>query len=63
MKQIKHNFSYPGLGKTPWVDLGGGGGGGGGEEAKNQLFQNMVMLHIKLKGIGMHQHGSQYFAH
>ena len=30
---------------NPWVDLGGG------VEGKIKLFQNMVMLHIKLKGI------------
>ena len=29
----------------PWVDLGGG------VKGKIKLFQNMVMLHIKLKGI------------
>ena len=29
-------------GMTPWMDLGDGA------EAKIQLFQNMVMLHIKL---------------
>ena len=28
----------------PWVDLGGG------VKGKIKLFQNMVMLHIKLKG-------------
>ena len=28
-----------------------GGGGGTDRETKNQLSQNMVMLHIKLKGI------------
>ena len=30
---------------VPWVDLGGG------VKGKIKLFQNMVMLHIKLKGI------------
>ena len=30
---------------------------------KNQLFQNMVMLHIKLKVINVRQHISKYFAH
>ena len=29
----------------PWLDLEGG------KEAKIQLFQNMVMFHIKLKGM------------
>ena len=29
----------------PWVDLGGG------VKGKIKLFQNMVMLHIELKGI------------
>ena len=29
----------------PWVDLGGG------VKGKIKLFQNMVLLHIKLKGI------------
>ena len=29
----------------PWVDLGGG------VKGKIKLYQNMVMLHIKLKGI------------
>ena len=51
-------FKFKDLGTTPCVDLGGGGA-----EAKNQHFQNMVMLHIKLKGTGMHEHSSKYFAH
>ena len=32
------------MGTPPWVDFGGR------TEAEIQLFQNMVMLHIKLKG-------------
>ena len=32
-------------------DPRGGGGGGRCQKVKLQLFQNMVMLHIKLKGI------------
>ena len=39
---------------APLVDLGGWA------EAKIQLFQNIVMLHIKLKGM---RHGRKYFAH
>ena len=36
---------------------------GWGQKVKIQLFQNMVMLHIKLKGImKWQQHGSKYFA-
>ena len=31
--------------------IGGWGGGMGDHDAKNELFQNMVMLHIKLKGM------------
>ena len=38
MKHVKRNFSL-----KDWVDLGGG------PEAEIQLFQNMAMLHIKLK--------------
>ena len=34
-----------GLGPTPWRDFRGEA------EAKIQLFQNMVMLHIKLNGM------------
>ena len=36
---------------------------GGGAEVKIKLFQNMVMLHIKLKLMHLQQHGSKYFAH
>ena len=36
-------FQFKGLGPSLLVDLGGGA------EAKIKLFQNMVMLHIKLK--------------
>ena len=36
---------------------------GGLAEAKTQVFQNMVMLHIKLKEWCMQQNGSKYFAH
>ena len=38
-------------GSTLWLDLGDG------TEAKSKLFQNMVILHIKLNG-DMQQHGS-----
>ena len=34
----------------------------GGQKVKIQLFQNMVMFHIKLKEWRMQQHGSKYFA-
>ena len=37
-------FQFEGLGQSPLGGLRGGGGGGGGKH-----FQNMVMLHIKLK--------------
>ena len=43
MKHIKWDFSLKAWVRTHWVDLGGGA------EAKIKLFQNMVMLHIKLK--------------
>ena len=43
MKHIKRDFSLKAWVQAPGVDLGGG------EEAKIKLFQNMVMLHIKLK--------------
>ena len=43
MKHIKGDFSLNAWVPTPRVDLGGG------TEAKINLFQNMVMLHIKLK--------------
>ena len=45
-------------GSDPLVDLRGGA------EAKVQLFQNMVMLHIKSKGMtnaATWSHGSKYF--
>ena len=35
---------------------------GGGAEAKIKLFQNMVMLHIKLKLTTWQQYGSKQFA-
>ena len=37
-------FWLEGLGTAPWVDLGGG------VKGEIQLFQNIVMLHTKLKG-------------
>ena len=43
MKHIKRDFSLKVLIRAFKVDLGGGA------EAKIKLFQNMVMLHIKLK--------------
>ena len=43
MKHIKRDFSLKVCVRVRWVDLGGGA------EAKIKLFQNMVMLHIKLK--------------
>ena len=43
MKHIKRNFSLKAWVRARWVDLGGKA------EAKIKLFQNMVMLHIKLK--------------
>ena len=43
MKNIKRDFSLKALVRACWVDLRGGA------EAKIKLFQNMVMLHIKLK--------------
>ena len=43
MKHIKRDFSLKTWFRAPWVDLGGGA------EAKIKLFQNMVMLQIKLK--------------
>ena len=43
MKHIKRDFSLKAWVRASWVDLGGG------VEAKIKLFQNMVMLHIKLK--------------
>ena len=43
MKHIKQDFSLKAWVRAPGVDFGGGA------EAKIKLFQNMVMLHIKLK--------------
>ena len=43
IKHIKRNFSLKAWVRAPWVDFGGGA------EAQIKLFQNMVMLHIKLK--------------
>ena len=43
MKHIKRNYSLEAWVGARWVDLRGGA------EAKIKLFQNMVMLHIKLK--------------
>ena len=43
MNYIKRDFSLKAWVQVRWVDLGGGA------EAKIKLFQNMVMLHIKLK--------------
>ena len=41
MKQIKQDFIFECQGLIPWVDLEGW------VDAKNQLFQNSIMLHIK----------------
>ena len=43
MKHIKRDSSLKAWVRAPGVDFGGGA------EAKIKLFQNMVMLHIKLK--------------
>ena len=43
MKHIKRDFSLKAWVRACWVDLGGGA------EVKINFFQNMVMLHIKLK--------------
>ena len=43
MKHNKQDISFKAWVRAPGVDLGGGA------EAKTELFQNMVMLHIKLK--------------
>ena len=43
MKHIKQDFNLKAWVRAPGVDLGGGA------EAKIKLFQNMVMLHSKLK--------------
>ena len=43
MKHIKWNFSLKAWVRAPGVDLGVGA------KAKMKLFQNMVMVHIKLK--------------
>ena len=45
MKYIKWDFSSKAWINVPWMDSGDG------TEAKIHLFQNMVMLHIKLKGM------------
>ena len=46
MKQKKkQDFSFESHGLIPWVDLGCLA------DAKNQLFRNMVMLQIRLKGM------------
>ena len=44
MKHIKKDFSLKTWVQSPGVVLEGGA------KANNQLFRNMVMLHIKLKG-------------
>ena len=54
MKHIKQDFSLKAWVPAPEVDLGGGA------EAKIKLFQNMVMLHIKLK---LTTFACKYFAH
>ena len=43
MKHIERDFSLKAWVQACWVDLGGGA------EVKIKFFQNMVMLHIKLK--------------
>ena len=43
MKHIKRDLTLKACVQAPGLDLGGGA------EAKIKLFQNMVMLHIKLK--------------
>ena len=43
MKHIKWDFSLKASVQAPGVDLGGGA------KAKIKPFQNMVMLHIKVK--------------
>ena len=48
MKNNKQDFSLKAWVGAHWVDLGGGVKLCGAE-AKIKLFQNMVMLHIKLK--------------
>ena len=57
MKHIKRDFSLKAWVQAPGVDFGDGA------EAKIKLFQNMVMLHIKLKlttfaAIWLHVHVS-----
>ena len=42
---IKHDFSLKAWVRACWVDLGGGAE----VKIKGFFFQNMVMLHIKLK--------------
>ena len=41
----QEDFSFEGQISIPWVDLEGWA------DAKNQLFQNSVILHITLKGM------------
>ena len=43
MKHIKRDFSLKTWDRVRWVDLAGGA------EAQINIFQNMVILHIKLK--------------
>ena len=50
------------LDQMPWSDPLAGLRGWG-QKVKIQLFQNIVMLQVKLNGIKMHQHCSKYFAH
>ena len=45
MKHINRDFSLKAWVRAPGVDFGGGAEA----EAQIKLFQNMVMLHIKLK--------------
>ena len=47
MKHIKQDFSLKACVRARWVDLEGGA------VVKIKLFQNMVMLHIKLKLTGL----------
>ena len=46
MKHFKQDFSFKG-----WVRSLGWTLGVGAPESENIFFQNMVMLHIKLKGM------------
>ena len=56
MKHIKHGF-YQRPGSDPL-----GGLRGWDQKVKIQLFQNMVMLHIKLKGLSMQRRRGKHFA-